>query len=114
VTIVGDQFFTAAIDSQAHPISVEDWRAGFEYEVQPKLTRHGLPQEIKDKCLAFMKLQGLDYGAMDFIVTPEGDYIFLENNPSGQWIWVEYDLGYPIANSIVDLLVSTSKSICQK
>jgi D-alanine-D-alanine ligase-like ATP-grasp enzyme len=26
---------------------------------------------------------------MDFIVTPDGRYVFIENNPNGQFMWVE-------------------------
>ncbi|MGQ0778725.1 MAG: hypothetical protein ACT4NY_30645 [Pseudonocardiales bacterium] len=28
------------------------------------------------------------YGALDFIVTPSGEWIFLELNPNGQWAWI--------------------------
>jgi hypothetical protein len=28
---------------------------------------------------------GLLFGAFDFILTPSGDYVFLEVNPCGEW-----------------------------
>ena len=32
---------------------------------------------------------GLNFSAMDLIVTPDDRYVFLENNPNGQFIFVE-------------------------
>ena len=36
-----------------------------------------------------MHSYGLTYGAIDLIVTPAGEYVFLENNPVGQFLFVE-------------------------
>ena len=30
------------------------------------------------------------FGCFDLIVTPNGDVIFLEVNPMGQFLWIEY------------------------
>ena len=48
---------------------------------------------------------GLMFGAFDFIVDQNGDWIFLEINPNGQWLWLEKILGLPISKKIVDYLV---------
>ena len=42
---------------------------------------------------------------MDFIVTPSGDYVFLENNPFGQYLWLELETGVPLTDAIIDLLL---------
>ena len=52
-----------------------------------------------------MRGLSLTYGALDFIVTPDGEHVFLEINPSGQWGWIEEATGLAITNTIVDLLV---------
>lgn len=36
-----------------------------------------------------MKALGPAYGAMDWIVAPEGEHVFLEVNEQGQCLWVE-------------------------
>jgi hypothetical protein len=36
-----------------------------------------------------MRSLGILFGAFDFIVTPEGEHVFLEVNASGQFLWVE-------------------------
>ncbi len=101
VTVVGKRIFSAKIDSQAHAKAALDWRPflqDLEYEVVE------LPAEIEAKILAFMKTFSLIYGAFDFIVTPEGRYVFLEVNPSGQYMWVECATGLEITAALADAL----------
>ncbi len=52
-----------------------------------------------------MKTLGLCYGAVDMIITPENEYVFLEVNPSGQWGWIEELTGMKISKAIATLLV---------
>jgi hypothetical protein len=40
------------------------------------------------------------------IVTPEDEYVFLELNPNGQWLWLELELGLPLVATMADLLTS--------
>jgi hypothetical protein len=101
VTVVGTRIFSAKIDSQAHAKATLDWRPflqDLEYEVVD------LPREVEARILAFMKTFGLIYGAFDFIVTPEGRYVFLEVNPSGQYMWVECATGLEITMALADAL----------
>ena len=51
----------------------------------------------------------LVFGAIDMIVTPAGEYVFLEINANGQYLWIEKQTGLPITSSIVDLLIGTGK-----
>ena len=48
---------------------------------------------------------GLVYGALDFIVDPDGCHIFLEINQAGEWGWLQRDLGLPIAEAIATALL---------
>jgi hypothetical protein len=36
-----------------------------------------------------MDAMALRFGAIDLIVTPAGDYVFLEVNEMGQFLWIE-------------------------
>lgn len=86
VTVVGNRVFTAKIDSQKNELTKVDfrnWSVDIPYEL------YELPDMIKHKCLELVKSYGLNYSAMDFIVTPNNDIIFLESNPSGQFGWIE-------------------------
>jgi len=89
ITIVGDQIFPCIIDSQKSkdPRARIDWRIYDFDNVEYKECK--LPKTIEQKCLAFMRERGLRYSAIDMIVTPEDDYVFLESNSHGIWHWVE-------------------------
>lgn len=100
-TVVGSRIFSARIDSQARAETKIDWRhLPFEVEDQPI----DLPREVETKIHAFMEAFGLIYGAFDFIVTPEGRYVFLEVNPAGQYMWVESRTGLGITAALGDAL----------
>lgn len=87
VTCFGDYLVAAKINSQLHSEGRTDWRAipGGQLNIEP----YSLPPELENKIRAFMHKMGLVFGSMDFIVTPKGDYIFLEINEQGQFLWIE-------------------------
>lgn len=64
-----------------------------------------LPADMATRLLAMQARLGLDYGAHDLIVTPEGEHVFLEVNPAGEWFWLEDVAGLPIAAAIADVLI---------
>jgi glutathione synthase/RimK-type ligase-like ATP-grasp enzyme len=104
VTVVGRQVFAASIDSQTLDHARIDWRRAND-ELLKKWRRHELPAEISGKLFRFLDYFGLNYGAMDVIVTPEGRHVFLEVNPIGQYGWIEEATGYPMSQAIAEGLV---------
>jgi len=102
VTIVGDQCFTAAIDSQSDPAAVLDWRLT-EDPALPHFTAD-LPAAVRDGLLRLMKALQLTFGAVDLIETPGGDYVFLEVNPNGQWLWLDQILDLGISDAVAEWL----------
>jgi hypothetical protein len=53
----------------------------------------------------FLDALGLVYGALDFVVSPDGSYAFLKCNSGGQFGWLEARTGAPLTQSLADLLV---------
>lgn len=99
--VVGEHVYCAQIDSQRYTDSQIDWRRG--KEVLPHAV-HKLPDEIKEKCIEITRMLCLNYSAIDLILDQDGNYIFLECNPNGQWAWLETRLGFPISRDIVEML----------
>jgi len=56
--------------------------------------------------LRLMDSFGINFASADMILTPEGEYVFLELNPNGQWLWLERDLGLPLVAHMADLLTT--------
>jgi hypothetical protein len=46
----------------------------------------------------------LVYGALDFVVRPDGQWVFLEINAGGQYGWIEDETGAPLTGQLADLL----------
>lgn len=86
VTVIGDEIFAAEIDSQSSDQAAVDFRAGI-LDIPYRMTT--LPPMIAEACMAFVRSYHLNFSAMDLILTPDGKYVFLENNPSGQFMWIE-------------------------
>ena len=103
LTVVGDKMFAAKVLSQRNERTKLDWRiAAHEIKYEPI----ELPADVRDKVSGFMAEAGLTYSCIDFIVTPEGRYVFLESNPRGQYLWIEHYTGMPITEAIADALMT--------
>lgn len=87
VTVIGDVIFAVELDSQRHETGLHDWRKAKLAELPHKVTQ--LPNNIEEKCFELVNKLGLHFGAIDLIQTPDGDFVFLEINPNGQWAWLE-------------------------
>ncbi len=98
VTVVGNEVFAAAVDSQSTEETI-DWR-----KERLRFVPHELPTGVSQKCIDLVRELGLNFGAIDLIYTPNKEYVFLEINPNGQWLWIETDTGQPIADAIIRFL----------
>lgn len=75
-----------------------DWRQGYDYGLKHEIVE--LPTLVNEFCVKFLKEMHLNFGCFDFIVTPDNEYVFLECNPNGQWLWIELETGYDISKVI--------------
>jgi glutathione synthase/RimK-type ligase-like ATP-grasp enzyme len=102
--VVGDRVFAAAIHA-GNEASYVDWRNDYtalRYEpIEP-------PLDIAARCIAYCAELGLVYGAFDFVIRPDGRWVFLECNPGGQYGWIEDATDAPITDAIADLLSEES------
>ncbi|XHR82377.1 MAG: MvdC family ATP-grasp ribosomal peptide maturase [Gloeotrichia echinulata GP01] len=105
---VNGKLFVGALDASIYADYTQDWRRNTQ--ANSTWTPYELPDEIIHRLQEFMARLELKFGAFDFIVTPAGEHIFLEVNPTGEWGMLERDLDYPIAEAIADTLVSNLPS----
>jgi glutathione synthase/RimK-type ligase-like ATP-grasp enzyme len=103
-TVVGRRVFTASIDSGVSERAAHDWRrdgAGLAGAWE----NYELPGDAREALLGLMDYFGLNYGAADFILTPDGRHVFLELNPAGEFFWLEQRPGLPISGALADVLL---------
>ena len=105
VTVVCDRIFVCKIDSQYmdEDKGKVDWRQGYEYGLHYEPCE--LPEYVTRFCQHFLQLMHLNFGCFDFIVTPQGEYVFLECNPNGQWLWIEQETSMKISQAVAECLM---------
>jgi glutathione synthase/RimK-type ligase-like ATP-grasp enzyme len=99
ITIIGDSVMPAAVDLTK-----------VEYQLDVRLNQqayepHELPADVRTKLLQFMRRVELEYGAIDMRLTPEGEYVFFEVNPAGQFLFVEHAAKLPVSETLARHLV---------
>jgi hypothetical protein len=56
-----------------------------------------------------MAVLGINFGCFDMIKSTSGDYVFLECNPNGQWLWIERITKMGIAQALASMLLDACK-----
>ncbi|MGH3907500.1 MAG: hypothetical protein ACRDTE_25485, partial [Pseudonocardiaceae bacterium] len=97
---VGAEFFAVGIHTN-DPEALIDWRANYG---ALSYSRTEIPARVEKGVRAFMKSSGLNFSALDFVVTPDGRWIFLESNSGGQYGWLTPTLGTSVSDAISTLL----------
>lgn len=107
VTFVGEQVFAATIYTSER--AKDDWRRRQFNDADVTFKKGKFPPALAIKCQQMLRQYGLRFGAFDFIETPAGEFIFLELNPNGQYMWLQNKLDMPIAEAIANTLMAIAK-----
>jgi len=99
VVVVEDDVFAAAIRSD--PEHRTDYRSGIG---TAEFSTHQLPDQVASALVELHKRLGLVYGASDFRLTPDGEYVFLEVNPAGEYLFASERTGQPVPQAIAACL----------
>lgn len=108
VTVIGERVFAVRIESQVSTESRVDWRRGDQLALPHSVI--DLHDDVIDRCLRLVRSYELEFGAIDLALTPEGETVFFEINPNGQWAWLEEATGLPLRATLADLLESGGAS----
>lgn len=104
VAVVGTKTFGSSIMNDGPSVeNIRDWRVG-HFKNTIRFEPITLPKDIANKCVEFTRRAGLMFGAFDFVVDKKGGYWFIEDNPNGQWAFVEESTRTKIAQAMAALL----------
>lgn len=106
LTVVDNDLFAIRIDADSHAAAI-DWRTDYD-NLRYSVT--DVPGGVRHRVLGLLEVLMLRFAALDLIVTPQGDWVFLEANPNGQWAWLQDATGLPIAAAIADALTKGPRS----
>ena len=98
-TVVGSQIMAARIQTAAGSVDSR-------LDPDAPCERMALPAEVTHRLHQMMASLGLTFGTVDMKITDDGEYVFFEVNPQGQFLYVEILANLPISNALADLLVS--------
>ena len=99
-TIIGDRIFAARIATIQSRARGVDSRLDMDVPYEP----HQLPASLSTLLLKLMSELGLVFGTVDLKMVDENEYVFLEINPQGQFLYVEILTRMPITSALADLL----------
>jgi glutathione synthase/RimK-type ligase-like ATP-grasp enzyme len=87
IVVMGDHLFPFRI-TQIHRDNI-DYRAGIAMKDQVQIESTDVPSWLQDRMLAFMRALGVSFASADFLLLEDDNYVFLDLNPSGQWLFLE-------------------------
>jgi glutathione synthase/RimK-type ligase-like ATP-grasp enzyme len=99
ITVVGERVFAARIDTASGRAAVDS-----RLDLDAPCATHALPDQVRTAILQLMRQLGLLFGTIDMKLTDEGEHVFLEVNPQGQFLYIEILTGMPIASAVADFL----------
>jgi ATP-GRASP peptide maturase of grasp-with-spasm system len=103
IFVLKDRFYAMAIFSQSNKSTSVDFR-NYDWRHPNRNVPFDLPKSIQRKLKVLMKRVGLDSGSVDMVLNKEGDFIFLEINPIGQFGMVSYPCNYYLEKEIAKRL----------
>ena len=103
VHVINGDVHTCKIESQRSPTTRIDWR-NYNLSETPHFAT-SIECGVADACRAITATLGLSFGIIDMIVTPSGEYVFLECNSQGHWLWIEELTRLPITEAVARALV---------
>ncbi len=101
----GASYFALKIDSTRIEYGEMDWRLHQNGAMTDGSVT--LPDAVYRACMKQLQSLGLVAGAFDFIVTPEDEWIYLEVNEAGQFIFVEqWHTEFTLFDALCDFIES--------
>lgn len=98
--VLGGQCFTAEL-----PTDHVDFRS----DAQARPVAIATPDHIARQCALILEVLGLAWSAVDWRRDLEGNYYFLEANPSPMFIGFEKMTGYPLTQTLLDLMTGQAQ-----
>jgi ATP-GRASP peptide maturase of grasp-with-spasm system len=98
---------SVAIFSQQNKKTSVDYRK-YDHQKMNRMIPFKLPVDIEAKIDQFMKTCGLNTGSIDLIYSTEGNFIFLEVNPIGQFGYISDVSNYKLHKEIAQCIINST------
>ncbi len=78
----------------------------FREDPEARITPHALPADLEAASRRIARALDLQWTGIDFRLTPDGQYVFLEANPSPMFLGFERAAGLPLTEHLATLLTA--------
>lgn len=95
----GERMYAALIETDEL-----DWRPDLQVPIRP----WPVPEDLRQLVATVLRRLGLRMGVVDLKLTPEGQPVWLEVNPQGQFLFLEPLTGVPLTQHFADFLLSAA------
>ena len=109
IFFLDDSFYSMVIFSQSNEKTKIDFR-NYDIEKPNRVCPYSLPKKIERKITKLMNTIGLNTGSIDMIKSTDGNYYFLEVNPSGQFGMTGIPCNYDLYEKVASYLIKNSKA----
>lgn len=104
--IPGTNIRSYVIAGSVYSAEIRTHAVDFQEDLEAELIPIKLPASVQQQCLAITKAFLLEWTAIDWRLSPWGEYVFLEANPSPMFLHFEEKTGFPITQQLVKLLMN--------
>jgi hypothetical protein len=87
MVVMGEDIFAYKVIQEGEQYF--DFRIGFYQENHLKYEAISVPPALKKKMIDLMRALRINFASADFALKADGDWIFLDLNPNGQWLFIE-------------------------
>jgi ATP-GRASP peptide maturase of grasp-with-spasm system len=105
VFYINGECYSSAIFSQNDERTRIDFR-NYNFEKPNRTPPFLLPNDISVKLTLLMEKLDINSGSIDLIITTDGDVVFLEINPVGQFFQVSYPCSYYLEKKVAEFLIN--------
>ncbi len=104
--VIGNFLISAVVNQNADNADTATTKTCIDYREADivSLTPITMPVTLQQLAIRIMRAFHMQYTAIDWRLTPEGDWIFLEANPAPLFVHAQAQLGAEIDRAIVDLM----------
>lgn len=106
VHVVGSEVLGVRIKSEA-----VDYRYAGKDGLAVEMEDFDLPPEVSDRCVGLSAALNLPFCGIDFKLTPGGDYVCFEVNPSPAYSYYQENAGIAISDALVRYLANAQKDL---
>lgn len=100
---INRKFYSACIFSQDNDKTQLDFR-NYDFNKPNRIVPYKLPNSIEEKLTKLMGMLNLNTGSIDLIKSQNGEFIFLEVNPVGQYDFISKPCNFEIDFAIFKFL----------